>query len=427
VLGFFEDTFTDFFGATAPIARIVGDIERKGAVTLDHCSRVGSDGSTHGFVRLRLRIELVLIGVEFEAEEPILVDAFGFATEGLEFWHKRTGLEGTMTPAPPSVSLTCVFPEPITLWRSETLELTLRGATGMPGPPYTHGVKFEPKSQFILSSKQLVPLFELIIYAHPFVNLLSFAMGKVVSVTRVVASSSKISREVGSRRVPVEIEVYYASLFFNKTVPRVVRHEMLFTFEHIEATSQPILDAWFVRHEKVLPAIHLFFDALTGEYLFINSRFLSLAQALETYHRRTRDRKKFSDEEFALLRGRLAESCEPKDLEFVNNKTRYWNELTLRERLRELVEPFADLFGPTELRKALVGDIVDTRNYFTHWDPTGRARAADGADLVKLCHRMEALFKLCLLRDLGFATEQIAKIVEECRPLKHLLTWPQEA
>jgi hypothetical protein len=51
---------------------------------------------------------------------------------------------------------------------------------------------------------------------------------------------------------------------------------------------------------------------------------------------------------------------------------------------------------------------LDTRNYFTHWNPKLEARAAKGEQLVALTRAVKLLFEITLMMELGFTKTDIA-------------------
>ena len=93
------------------------------------------------------------------------------------------------------------------------------------------------------------------------------------------------------------------------------------------------------------------------------------------------------------------------------------NELTLRDRIERLIEPF-DKFVGGEREPQLVNLVVDTRNYLTHYTPSLEPRAAKGDDLYILCLKMELLFELHFLKLMGFSPQEISSIVASCRQLQ---------
>ena len=108
--------------------------------------------------------------------------------------------------------------------------------------------------------------------------------------------------------------------------------------------------------------------------------------------------------------------CPKKERNWFAQKLNYANELTLRNRFERMTEPFNDFMGG-EHRSKLIGSIIDTRNYLTHYDPRLEQKAAKGQSLEFLLHKMNALFRLHFLNLIGFNEREINSVVDKCSSL----------
>lgn len=86
-----------------------------------------------------------------------------------------------------------------------------------------------------------------------------------------------------------------------------------------------------------------------------------------------------------------------------------------------MLEPFKDLFENSKRRNAFIGKVVDTRNYFTHYDSSLESKAAVGTDLWNLSMKLEALFQLHFLRLIGIDANAIKSIVKKNKSLRYKL------
>lgn len=146
---------------------------------------------------------------------------------------------------------------------------------------------------------------------------------------------------------------------------------------------------------------------------------MSLTQALETYHRQIFGGKYQPDDEYLEGLYKTLVSAIPADIasEFKNSlkqgKLRYANEYSLRKRLQLIGEYIAEnlqipFLMDKKQRNIFVEKIADTRNYFTHFAPELREKAAlGGKELLDLRAKLRLLLQICLLKELGFAPEEI--------------------
>ena len=49
--------------------------------------------------------------------------------------------------------------------------------------------------------------------------------------------------------------------------------------------------------------------------------------------------------------------------------------------MKQMIEPFKDLFGNAKERKSFIRKVVDTRNYFTHYDIGLENQALSGKEV----------------------------------------------
>ena len=99
--------------------------------------------------------------------------------------------------------------------------------------------------------------------------------------------------------------------------------------------------------------------------------------------------------------------------EWLKNKLAYGNEPPLRKRLKEIFEEMRVVI-PKEIfpdEEYLIGKVVDTRNYLTHYDKKLKKIAAQGEELYDLTKKLERLLKMCILKELGFAHDKIKTVI----------------
>lgn len=195
----------------------------------------------------------------------------------------------------------------------------------------------------------------------------------------------------------------------------------------IRARLPEILESWFTKRDLLMPVYELFFGALFNTRTYPNFQFLGLAQALETYHRRTNpDARYLSEQEYADERYPELVSSLPSSLpnplkEKLKNTLQYANEWSLRKRLKELVAavPVTGIAGddPTFVER-----VVDTRNYLTHYTEELERKAMRGPELMETVEEMRRLLAFLLLRELGLdAAEACTQILIKVPKSTYLL------
>jgi hypothetical protein len=210
-----------------------------------------------------------------------------------------------------------------------------------------------------------------------------------------------------NKTVPSRISLYYASQPYTEIEPKIEWHRMLFRFAQIREDAERIVNNWFDAYEVIEPALNLYFSTKTAAYKYLEGKFLALAQGLETYHRRTSKN--------------LIKQCPEKNKDLLSGRLNYGNELSLRQRIKNIIDPFKKLIGTRQERDKLITTIVATRNYLTHYDKSLESKAVSGRDLWWLCLKMEAIFQLHLLQVLGFTQEEVQSVFDHSYELQQKL------
>ena len=146
-----------------------------------------------------------------------------------------------------------------------------------------------------------------------------------------------------------------------------------FPFQYKSLSERPefYLQNWFNLIEKFRPAYDLYFGTIYNPHLYLTHTFLSLAQAIESYHSKSR-------------------------AEHMHRKT-------LRTRIEELFEKYGKLFTLFINNKdKFITKVVDTRNYYTHYDKHLEKRATKVLELPFLSDKLRLMLIAILLKEIGF-------------------------
>ena len=231
-------------------------------------------------------------------------------------------------------------------------------------------------------------------------------------------TSNSLRRDIGEGKTrAIPIDVYYPSWPYSKDEPETNRIK-LFEFEEIQNDAENIINNWIEAYEKITPAFNQYFLAKMGMQTYLEERFMALAQGLEAYHRRTSEEKRMDETEFEKLVEHLIDQCPEEKREWLSDKLNYGNEVSLRNRIKRMIEPFKDTIGTSKERRELIESIIVTRNYLTHYDLSLESKAVKDEDLWPLCLKMELLFQLHFLQLIGFSREQIDSLLANSPPLR---------
>jgi hypothetical protein len=173
---------------------------------------------------------------------------------------------------------------------------------------------------------------------------------------------------------------------------------------------------WFLKEGILRPVCDLLLSTIYNPSQYVQSTFLSLAQALESFHRRTRDGIYVPKEDYAKIREALAlvipAGTTPEFKEKLLSALAFGNELSLRTRIRQLFEGIdsqhaIDLTGYPKLQD-FIALFTGVRNYLTHYDERHRPAIIDNiVDMYNLNRRLRAILTLMLFKYLGMNEDRL--------------------
>lgn len=401
--------------------RIIGHVEKLGIVTLENCFYKIKNFSFGGISKSTIYVQHALAGVEYELNEPTTFNSINFSIDGLEEWVAVSGISVQYANDTSGATITFDKPEPFNYSLKSNLELQICFGHSIPFESKPINLNISQNTYFKLTSANPLLSDDFIFIAHKFVTLMNFAMDATVSVSSMYCFSNEITREVNGNKRPEPVQLFYSSEPFEEKIPKIVRHAMLFRFVDIKDRFNEIIDKWLGAYESISPSLNLYFSTKTGSQKYLDGKFLALAQALETYHRRTSDETYVTKEEFKTLLNEIKSKCPEKHKDWLAGRLDNGNEISLRNRLNRIVESFKSTIGTDEEVELIIKLIVDTRNYFTHYNTKLEKKAASGQNLWNLCQKMEAILQLHLLKELGFNDVEINSVLNSAYKFKSKL------
>lgn len=167
---------------------------------------------------------------------------------------------------------------------------------------------------------------------------------------------------------------------------------------------------WLDTLEAFRPFEALAYGTLRNSKLFVETEFLSLAQAIESFHRVTDNAAIVEQEKFKTILDSLQKSifalCGDSDIASrLHESIRYANEPNFKERLTRLFSRISE----QNLRRLLGNSsefeqiIRQTRNFFTHPGIKKQSKVlTDPKDIFLFNQKLHAFLRLLVLIHLGF-------------------------
>ncbi len=400
-------------------------------ITLYNCQLTRTTGNFPGFFTSSLIAERAFIGVHFKATEEIKFKSLSVHYAHLDEWVDKPGFNvdhgeedrGKLT-------VRYERPDPV---KTKVGDYEIAIVIGQ-GFSYNRlkQVKITQKAWILFSPEQGRPLDDYLDIIYHVQNFLSLAMTKPtypLAVHGTTEASRETSADGKERYAPVEI--LYQVPFLQTEIRPLHSPDILFDLPSIQDQFETYITNWINKADLLKPIYDLYFSTLYNPHMFLESWFLSLTQAIETYHRRRFGGKYQSDEEYRDGLYRKFIEVIPPDLDdgfkqsLKRGKLLYANEFSLRKRLRDITDRLSkelaiNFIGLEGSREEFANKVHNTRNYLTHYDPELESKAATGQELYNLTIKLRTLLEMCLLEELGFSFASIRDMTFKHRKYRHV-------
>ena len=179
-------------------------------------------------------------------------------------------------------------------------------------------------------------------------------------------------------------------------------------------------------YDNITPSLDILFSIVYTE-MYLEVRFLLAAQAVEALHRHLWPSSYVDEKQYEEIEQKLVRSIPDEissDLKAkLKGVLKYGNEFSLRRRLNEiskiLTEKGAeDIVG---LDSTFINDVVNNRNYFTHYDESLHTSAKTGESLYRLYAKLILTVMVVVFMELGVSRELIKGKLRQHRLFGHYI------
>jgi hypothetical protein len=378
--------------------------------------------SSHGIPTTIYRPSAALLGARFTEGEELTFDEISLVTSDLDTWVSASGISWSHTMNDdPTLGLKAIDlhfepPESIPIPLDEGAEARIDFSYAQSGiQPVPSKATVSQSAALHLRHPEHFTLDGVGEAVGRIRNFLSLAIGRTQTVVSITAFRDDLLRPGSNHRQPVDL---VWELQHNPELPTrpVHPHEMLFSLPEAKPSISEVMRSWLARQDVLRPVFNLYFGVLYHPNMYLDVRFLAYAQAIETYDFRRREATDLPPEEHEH---RLEAVLAPAPDEYrgwLEQQLKNSNTLSLRRRVRDVLAECPTvrdkIIGATSNeRKVFINRFIDSRNYYTHYNPELEGRAATGAALYLLVIQLQAIIEMCLLRELHFDCEEIDSIL----------------
>jgi hypothetical protein len=257
-------------------------------------------------------------------------------------------------------------------------------------------------------------------------RLLTVLIGEPIYPIHLTGIQEYVDDETGKKE-PRELHILFLRTS-TANYREIKWREVLVPYRKVEGNLKRIFNAWLGTDGELANSHNLFFGALHNRYLYEESIFLALMQAIESYHRVKQSGAYMDSDQYGKLASKIVDAFPaeiPNSLrDSLRNRILYGNQFSLRKRLASIFRSIGlDLsLLVTRNSSVFVKRVIDTRNYLTHLDESTKGDAIDRDQLFYGSFRLRLLISILLLRDAGVDDSTIVECIRDNSRLTNMLS-----
>jgi len=385
LIGYFEDERPP----TSPLAPeiILGQSSDGREVTLRGCRELDRWLGSTPVQTSRFVAEMVLTGAHFAKVGLMKFRSLCVRYAHLDEWAGLRGFSFEYPGQPPlSDGIVVKYERPRSVGVQIPGGYTLEIGADFSCPMHARRVTVEQSTTMAIEHSQDRSLDEFLRVARRLEAFLSLAANEPCPPTRIKGILGVPAHE-GGPRAGTGMDIGYRLGDVPGARKELIPEDMLFTLPDIGGRLSCILGNWIAAAEALEPVWGAYLGTLYNRGMYLPDRFLSMARAVEAYHRMRYSRR----------------SC-------------------FQNRLAQICEAHAPLLSSLKVRaESFVQSVVQTRNYLTHLDAKLQKHAARGEELHRLGLNLKILLEACLLTEIGFSEDEMMRLFKRNRRYGQLM------
>lgn len=400
---------------TGKVGTVLGRLAGGENVTLFNCFVKNHNINYPGLRTQIFRANLMVTGAHLSHIDDLSFSRVQLYLENLAGWAKQlSGFEIEIRSEANKATIRYELPEAIEANIAENLRLKLGvRASGPSRSRPQQEASITERTYFTVESPSEVGWNTWLGVVNRLRNFISLAVRNSVRPVEIIGKSEAAMREMNGQKYYESIHVYYRLVGQNEVYKPVLPHSMLFSLNEIEKEFEKILKNWFEKSSLLEPVFNQYFSDLHAPDPYMQGRFLNLVQALEAYHRRALSTTDLPADEHEERVASILDSVPGEHQDWLSGQLYYSNELSLRRRLKELIDRYSFVLNDFIDKGRFSHDTVSTRNYLIHYDESIKDQAASGIEILALIKKLKTLLEISFLHELGFDESTIIELMRK--------------
>ena len=391
-------------------------------ITLNDC--MVSSQSFDTFTETKLMVERIFRSPNywFGKAEDIVIEKLFLSYTHFDDWMRQNNFRSDRTHHNYERVLTYdvgyVSPEPIEISLDN---VKIRIESALSSKHSISEVSLKNFHRFVITPQEALQFDEFL----PFINfhLCNFLTLATNHTNYPLDVSGKVSDKWGVR-------IYYRIFDYKEKEGSVSPWPMLFTFNDVEDELPKYLSKWICSAERLRSVYALYFYVRDRKTLALETSFLSLAQALEGFHRIVCGGAYLTPEKYEPVKEALKDAIplwvEASHKESLKTLFEYGYEFSLRKRLqiicKETLEDYCEIVEEFIGKpKDFAHIVTKTRNALTHPDVNAEKNELSPSELFDYVQKMEFLMRMCFLKEMGFPPDEVKRLFHDNQEYHYLI------
>jgi|SRR5690606_33227827 len=382
-----------------PIDLVLGETSA-GKVTLCNCIRTQYK-SSYPVEKSRYSARVAFVGIHMEKVTQITFNSVLFRPFNLFQWINKRGLEWNgldESRLPVSYSKPQNFDFDI----SEACRAQVRFYYTATSYYINSRIELEERCDVRLkyrNEKSFDDIIEDIQVICGFITLATFEQSYPVEI-KFTTKDTEVS----------EISCFFRDSTYNAEHKYRYDAEHLLKFEDVKAVFPQLMARWYSEYKRMRPVFNLLLFSFRNKRRFSEDRFVDTAKAVEIFHRMTTSNQQQPEQDFNSRIDSILSRVSPEDRDWLRDKLLYANEPTLRARIKDLLTRHQTSYIIEKILnpKVFSHDVVNSRNYYTHFTKDLEKLALRGHELYQLNRSLMGLLITCLFCHLGIDGELLS-------------------
>lgn len=362
------------------------------------------------FTRTSYYAVFLFTGVHFASAEDVRFHHMYFSLAGFDEWFNLPAV--TRKSGISVWSVRYKKPKPITLFQGDKYVIDIASSVksqqkgGLASIEHKYSIKVT-----IFEDTSIDNYLAIIADIQNFLSLCARDVVYPVEVNgRSVSASYKMKRMLRYS----SIGVFYQLPIEPNRKKEIKKHDMMFHFTDIQDRAGALLQNWFTKAEALRPMHGLYFATVYNNRLYTENAFLSLAQAIEFYHRVTMVNYELPKSEHKKRLRSILDTAPVEYKDWLKEKLAYSNIPTLRKRLTDIATAYGEVISEV-LTDEFIAKVANTRNYLTHYSDEKKKNVVSGEDLSRLTQQLKIVLEVCLFKEMGFRYDEIRVLIMKNR------------